>query len=73
VTKWAQTAVLFVLNYCISTELASLDHHTVTVDEIFQRFSTNEKLGLDTEQAKRRLQANGPNSPTPPPRNLLKK
>ncbi|KAK4685419.1 hypothetical protein P7C73_g4728, partial [Tremellales sp. Uapishka_1] len=47
-------------------ELASLDWHLISKDEALQRLSVAPTSGLDTEQASRRLAANGPNSPTPP-------
>ncbi|KAG7529951.1 hypothetical protein FFLO_05307 [Filobasidium floriforme] len=54
-------------------DLATLDHHTLSVDELLRRFSTSGTQGLDSVQAKRRLGENGPNKLSPPPRNLLRK
>lgn len=54
-------------------DLANLDYHTVTADELLNRFSSSAKFGLDAEQAARRLQQNGPNRISPPKTNYLKK
>lgn len=48
-------------------ELASLDWHLLLKDEVLQRLSVDPKVGLDGEQAKRRLATNGPNTVSPPP------
>jgi sodium/potassium-transporting ATPase subunit alpha len=42
-------------------------------DEVLQRLSVNPKIGLDLEQAKRRLATNGPNAVTPPRDNVFLK
>lgn len=57
----------------VSADLATLDHHTLSIDELLRRFSTSGTQGLDSVQAKRRLGENGPNKLSPPPRNLLRK
>jgi sodium/potassium-transporting ATPase subunit alpha len=54
-------------------ELASLDWHTHSVEEVLTRLSVSPKAGLDTEQAARRLKANGANVVSPPPKNHLRK
>lgn len=54
-------------------ELASLDWHLHSADEILTRLSVSQKAGLDTEQAARRLEANGPNAVSPPPNNYIRK
>ncbi|ORY33508.1 hypothetical protein BCR39DRAFT_520515 [Naematelia encephala] len=54
-------------------ELADLDWHLISRDEVLQRLGVSPKLGLEAEQAKRRLAQNGPNAVSPPPRNLLRK
>ena len=48
-------------------DLSSLEWHTISTDEVFQRLSTSPKQGLSEEQAKRRLQENGRNVISPPP------
>ena len=57
----------------VCTDLAVLDHHLLSVEELLRRLATSSAQGLDTEQAKRRLGENGPNKLSAPPRNLLKK
>lgn len=64
---------LSALSVDASTDLATLDHHTLSIDELLRRFSTSGTQGLDSVQAKRRLGENGPNKLSPPPRNLLRK
>ncbi|KAI9276500.1 hypothetical protein BC943DRAFT_284971 [Umbelopsis sp. AD052] len=54
-------------------ELAGLDFHKVETNELFQRFNTAEKLGLDSEAAKSRLDRNGKNVMSRPPSNLPRK
>lgn len=54
-------------------EIASLDFHTLAIDEIYQRLLVSGKTGLDVEQARRRLATNGPNKLSAPPRHLFQK
>jgi len=54
-------------------ELASLDWHEHSVEEVLSRLSVSAKSGLDSEQAARRLKANGPNAMSPPPKHLFRK
>ncbi|KAG2186399.1 hypothetical protein INT43_002837, partial [Umbelopsis isabellina] len=54
-------------------ELATLDFHKVESNELFQRFNTSEKLGLESISAKSRLERNGKNVMSRPPSNLPKK
>jgi sodium/potassium-transporting ATPase subunit alpha len=54
-------------------ELAGLDFHKVDASELFQRFNTSEKIGLDSDAAKSRLARNGKNIMSRPPSNLPKK
>ncbi|KAL3425042.1 Na,H/K antiporter P-type ATPase [Phlyctema vagabunda] len=48
-------------------ELADLDWHTATPEEIYTRLSTSLVRGLSSEQVKRRLTQYGKNMPSPPP------
>jgi sodium/potassium-transporting ATPase subunit alpha len=57
----------------LATDIASLDFHRLSVDELFRRLSTSGKTGLDSQQAQRRLATNGFNKLSAPPRNLFKK
>jgi sodium/potassium-transporting ATPase subunit alpha len=54
-------------------ELAELDWHTLSKDEVLQRLSASGTSGLDTEQAKRRLATNGPNEVKPHKPNVFLK
>lgn len=53
--------------------LAQLDFHTVSANVLLERFSVSQKLGLDSDQASRRLITNGPNKITPHRTNYVKK
>ena len=55
-----------------STELLDLDWHTISVDEVFRRLSTETSHGLSLEQAKRRLSEYGKNAPSPAPTHYTK-
>ncbi|RSH91845.1 hypothetical protein EHS25_009215 [Saitozyma podzolica] len=50
-------------------EIADLDWHILPRDEVLQRLSVNPKIGLDAEQAKRKLAQHGPNQVKPHKRN----
>jgi sodium/potassium-transporting ATPase subunit alpha len=50
-------------------EIADLDWHILPRDEVLQRLSVNPKIGLDAEQAKRKLAQHGPNQVNPHKRN----
>lgn len=54
-------------------DLATLDFHTMSIDEAEQRFTTSVKDGLDSDQVSRRLKSNGPNAISKPPNKLWKK
>lgn len=54
-------------------DIADLDWHLISIDETLQRLSSSQKAGLDEEQAKRRLQQDGPNVFSKPPNRLLQK
>ncbi|WVF73077.1 hypothetical protein IAT40_007896 [Kwoniella sp. CBS 6097] len=54
-------------------DLADLDWHRLTTDEITQRLSVNPKVGLDAEQVKRKTAKYGPNAVSPPKNNLFLK
>jgi hypothetical protein len=54
-------------------ELAAVDFHLISVEDLCQRFTLSRKIGLESEQAARRLATNGPNKISAPPKNLLKK
>ena len=47
-------------------ELSSLEWHTLTVNEIFERLSTSPRQGLSAEQVKRKLEEYGKNIPSRP-------
>ena len=55
------------------TELAGMDHHTASVDDLTSRFSTNISSGLTKEQVATNLSKYGPNKPSPPPSHLARK
>ncbi|TVY71246.1 Sodium/potassium-transporting ATPase subunit alpha-A [Lachnellula suecica] len=48
-------------------ELANLDWHTITPNEIYTRLSSSPNQGLSVEQCKRRLTEYGKNTPSAPP------
>jgi sodium/potassium-transporting ATPase subunit alpha len=52
-------------------EIADLDWHILSKDEVSQRLSVNPKVGLDAEQAKRKLSQHGPNEVKPDKRNPI--
>ncbi|KAH8805724.1 hypothetical protein F5884DRAFT_755285 [Xylogone sp. PMI_703] len=54
-------------------DLANLDWHTITVNEIYNRLSTSITQGLASEQVKRRLTQYGRNVPSPPPNHIFRK
>ncbi|WVW86130.1 hypothetical protein I302_108171 [Kwoniella bestiolae CBS 10118] len=54
-------------------DLAELEWHKYSVDDILQRLSSNSKLGLEDEQVKRKLSQYGHNEVSPPKDNLLLK
>lgn len=54
-------------------ELAELEWHMLSRDEVLQRLGVSQKVGLDVEMAKKRLQQNGPNEVTPHRPNLFLK
>ncbi|KAM7534854.1 hypothetical protein Aperf_G00000107226 [Anoplocephala perfoliata] len=49
----------------LKQELA-MDEHQISLDELFARLGTNPDTGLTSEQAKTRLERDGPNALTPP-------
>lgn len=44
----------------------SLDEHTITLDELLKRLSSNKETGLTNAKAKEVLERDGPNALTPP-------
>ncbi|KAL8377456.1 hypothetical protein RB595_008237 [Gaeumannomyces hyphopodioides] len=50
----------------VATDLADLEWHTITVDELVRRLSSSLKDGLSDEQVQRRVKQYGKNAPTPP-------
>jgi sodium/potassium-transporting ATPase subunit alpha len=46
-------------------QVADLDWHLLSRDEVLQRLNVSQKVGLDPEAAERRLKQNGPNAVTP--------
>ncbi|VDD78681.1 unnamed protein product [Mesocestoides corti] len=49
----------------LKQELA-MDEHQISLDELYARLGTNPETGLTSEQAKTRLDRDGPNALTPP-------
>ncbi|VDP73346.1 unnamed protein product [Schistosoma curassoni] len=43
-----------------------MDEHRISLDELYSRLSTDPQSGLTAEQAKTRLERDGPNALTPP-------
>ncbi|KAH6894216.1 hypothetical protein B0T10DRAFT_527113 [Thelonectria olida] len=56
-----------------ATDLAKLEWHTNTVEEVLRRLSTSEKEGLSTAQVERRVAHYGKNAPSPAPTHNTKK
>ncbi len=54
-------------------ELADLDWHKLSVDEVLTRTATSAQSGLDPDQVERRLKQYGKNVMSKPPRRLLRK
>lgn len=52
-------------------ELADLEWHTLSPQELYTRLSSSPAQGLSSEQAKRRLTEYGKNTPSPPPTHLF--
>lgn len=53
-------------------DLADLEWHTITTDELVQRLNTSLKDGLSDDQVRDRLQRYGKNAPSPPKTHRLK-
>ena len=43
-----------------------LDEHKVPIEELFQRLTVNPDTGLSQNEARRRIERDGPNALTPP-------
>ena len=54
-------------------DLAALEWHTLSREEVLHRLTVSDKVGLDTDQAKRRLAQNGPNAVKPHKPNVFLK
>lgn len=54
-------------------ELADLDWHKLSVEEVAQRLGVAISAGLDSPMVQRRTQQNGPNTISPPPRRTFRK
>ncbi|KAI5474377.1 Calcium ATPase, partial [Pseudohyphozyma bogoriensis] len=54
-------------------DLAALEWHTLDPDEVCSRLGVSPAVGLDKEMAARRLQKDGKNAISPPPKNLPRK
>lgn len=54
-------------------DFADVDYHLISVDDVHNRFSSTPGRGLSVEQAARKLQEVGPNMPSPPPSQWLRK
>jgi sodium/potassium-transporting ATPase subunit alpha len=56
----------------INQELASLDWHLISLDEVYNRLSTSRTQGLSADQAHRKLSEFGKNTPSRPPTHYTK-
>jgi sodium/potassium-transporting ATPase subunit alpha len=56
----------------INQELASLDWHLISLDEVYNRLSTSRTQGLSADQAQRKLSEFGKNTPSRPPTHYTK-
>ncbi|KAL9084892.1 MAG: hypothetical protein Q9165_007845 [Trypethelium subeluteriae] len=54
-------------------DIASLEWHKLTIDELYRRLATSERQGLSQEQVTRRLKEYGRNQISPPPSQWLQK
>ncbi|KAF2225003.1 hypothetical protein BDZ85DRAFT_233323 [Elsinoe ampelina] len=54
-------------------DFSETDFHTVSVDAIYNRFSSSPQRGLSAEQAARKLKEVGPNMPSAPPSRWFRK
>ncbi|OCF77262.1 hypothetical protein I204_01248 [Kwoniella mangroviensis CBS 8886] len=54
-------------------DIAELEWHKYSVDDILQRLSSNAKLGLEDEQVKRKFSQYGANEVSPPKNNIFLK
>ncbi|WVQ84457.1 hypothetical protein IAT38_006609 [Cryptococcus sp. DSM 104549] len=61
------------LNGAAAKDLAELDWHKLSADEVLQRLSVQRGAGLDPEQVKRKTSKYGPNAVKPPKNNLFLK
>lgn len=43
-----------------------IDHHKISIDELLQRFQSNQEAGLTSAKARENLERDGPNALTPP-------
>lgn len=55
-----------------TTDLADLEWHTISTEELVQRLNTSLRDGLSDEQVRDRLQRYGRNAPSPPPTHRLR-
>lgn len=53
-------------------DLADLDWHSITVEELARRLTTSTKDGLSDDQVRIRTQQHGKNAPSPPPTHRTK-
>ncbi|KAF2157518.1 putative H /K ATPase alpha subunit [Myriangium duriaei CBS 260.36] len=54
-------------------DFAGIDFHTISVDDVYNRFSSSPQRGLSAEQAARKLKEVGPNMPSAPPSRWFQK
>jgi sodium/potassium-transporting ATPase subunit alpha len=54
-------------------DLADLEWHSITVDELTRRLSIDKNIGISDDQLKRRIAEYGKNKMTPPPSGLFMK
>ena len=67
-----QDQSLFILTF-VSSDLASLEWHTISVDELTTRLSACIKDGLSNNQVRHRIATYGKNAPPPPKTHHIKK
>lgn len=54
-------------------DFAYIDYHTCSIEDLLTRFSSSRQNGLTNEEAASRLKSTGPNAPSPPPSQWLRK
>lgn len=54
-------------------DIADLDWHTLTIDQVAERLSVSPSVGLESTQVDRRVRKYGKNAITPPSKNIALK